>query len=275
MTAREAVRDRRQKTVERLRELGNTTFAVAHIARSAGNVPIQDAYLIAHRLVEDGLLVRVAQGLYALAERPATLAQRLFWLANSERFHLSHGSAMALHARASLPPGELLVTVEGERRPVQLTRAIAVRFLDRPRKVMGELATMQVEGLGAVPVATPETALLEGLREPNLCGGLLEVCRFAASRHGRWDGKKLVALARKQGVDAVGRRAALLMDWSGDPSAHELAALAPAPDAAVASLDPHGARRGPMDRRWRLRVNLPREEVQAALGLRTADSSAW
>jgi len=269
------VRDRRQKTVERLRELGNSTFAVAHIARSAGNVPIQDAYLIAHRLVEDGLLVRVAQGLYALSERPATLAQRLYWLANSERFYLSHGTAMALHARASLPQGELLVVVEGERRPAQLTRAIAVRFFDRPRKAMGEFATMQIDGLGAVPVATPETALLEGLREPDLCGGLLEVCRFAASRHGQWDGKKLVTIVRKWGVDAVGRRAGLLMDWAGDPAAQELNALVPAANAAVASLDPHGERRGTMDARWRLRVNLPRDEVMAALGLRTAESSAW
>lgn len=269
--------DRRKNVLERLRLKGNTTFNIAELAHVAGfrEYEHQSAHVLAHRMVQSGQLVRVDHGLYALPEKPAGVLSRFHWRVNANHFQLSHRTAMSLHGYGPpLPHAELVVTVDEAKRNRPLTDEIRLRFVKRHATEHGDPVQMDVPGIGRLPVADAETTLLEGMIAPELCGGLLAVCGFLVSRQGQWNAESLIKRVKRLGADSIGRRLGLLFEWSGDSMATQLEPLLPYKNSAVASLDPEGRRIGKLERRWRIRINLPREDVLAALGKGPAPSSA-
>jgi predicted transcriptional regulator of viral defense system len=257
----------REQVLAKLQALGCESFSILDIANCAGlgEENMSFAHSIGHDLVRAGHLMRVGQGLYAPASAIPMLDQKIAWYVRRP-YQLSHQSAMAAYASESLIGyPQIIVSAGAPQRTRLLAPNLEMWVVSRSEQQQGKPIWMDLAGLGNLPVSDPETTLLDGLRLPELCGGLLAVCRFVAARRGRWDARNLCERAGAIGVRSLGQRAGALLEWAEDPAAQNLDALVPEPNGPLAKLDANGSRTGKVERRWRLRINVALEEVQHAL----------
>jgi predicted transcriptional regulator of viral defense system len=134
--------------------------------------------------VKNGRLRRVARGVYAVVPRDVEAARfspDAFLVADAIRPEgvFCHHSALQLLGAAHSVWNQVTLYTHS-RRPPLLLDGLTLRFLDPPKQLAapGErtFATRRVEHRGRVLCVTgPERTLVEGLRRPDLAGGLEEL----------------------------------------------------------------------------------------------------
>jgi len=256
--------------VTRLHEQGRTVFRVADVRRNTG-LSAASARSLARRMVVSGTAVRATPGLFQLVPfelgrardyggNPLLLARALV---RDNDYCLSHGTAMEIHGMTTQPRLTVTVSTVRARRPV---KAGGYRFrftVCRPRDLFGitdHWATKQAR----VRVSDPERTVVDGLRHPEYCGGVTEVAQGMVMRRDTLNASLLIRYALQAGVGAVVRRLGYLLETLEMAPARELDSLRKALTPAYARLDPGLPARGAYLRRWRLRLNVPREEIAAS-----------
>jgi predicted transcriptional regulator of viral defense system len=116
-------------------------------------------------------------------------------------------------------------------------------------------------------ISALERTVIDGLRQPEYCGGVTEVAKGLWMRHGDMQPAKLVDYALRLRIGAVTRRLGYLLELYRIAPEHELARLRQTLTATYVPLDPILPREGPHVARWRLHVNISPEELEA---IRTA-----
>jgi predicted transcriptional regulator of viral defense system len=118
-----------------------------------------------------------------------------------------------------------------------------------------------VEKHGKVVVSDLERTVVDGLKQPEHCGGLTEVAKGISMRRTDVSAKKLVDYALRLGVGAVIRRLGYLMETYGIGTSAELARLRESLTGTYNLLDPVLPPAGVFLARWRLRLNVDPEEI--------------
>jgi predicted transcriptional regulator of viral defense system len=222
----------------------------------------QSASNLMRRLVDAGLLDRVARGAYAprpLGELGTRAASQDIALAVAAAFavephRIAFRSALDHHGLLAHPARTIQVAMP---RRVKLER-ISGRRLQAIHEPVATIAIgSEWAGAGA-SVSSVERALLESGGRPSLVGGWTVVA--SALTHAQLDPLKLSELARELHAEPALRRLgslseALNLDRIADN-------IAPPPeDASVLPLDPRAPAEDPwMDRRWRVRWPVSRRE---------------
>ena len=144
-------------------------------------------------------------------------------------------------------------------------RTRSVRLLDHefrlfrvpPSRITG--ATLVWRGSKRVPVSGRERTIVDGLRQPGLCGGIRHLVHIMSEygSSGERDAQKLAQVAREAGTGAVWKRLGYLTEllWTEDKGLRDEAAKHLT--TGNARLDPTVQRRGMLLRRWRLWINVP------------------
>jgi predicted transcriptional regulator of viral defense system len=114
----------------------------------------------------------------------------------------------------------------------------------------------------SVDISDLERTIIDGLRQPQYCGGVTEVVKGLWMRRQDMQATKLVDYALRLGTGAVIRRLGYLLELYGVASETELAKLRNALTAAYVPLDPVLPRDGSHLRRWRLQLNITPEELE-------------
>lgn len=252
-----------------LHERGRTLFTHADVEGITG-LSAKSARNLVAGLVNRGLATRLKPGLFILVpfelgrEReylgnPYVVAREL---ANTPEYYVSHGSAMDLHQMVTQPQLAVFVTAPKAIRP-RTVLGTEFRFVRCKREDLFGIAELWATKTERVRVSDLERTVIDGLKQPEHCGGLTEVAKGFWMRRDAIAVPKLVDYALRLGVGAVVRRLGFLLETFEIDAPAEIERLRAPLTATYAPLDPLMPAEGPWHARWRVRVNVEPDELRA------------
>jgi predicted transcriptional regulator of viral defense system len=252
-----------------LYDRAQTTFTLADATEITGLRPALASSLL-HKAAKRGLVSRLKRGVWVLippelgsateyAANPYLVAQRL--VGEAPHF-ISHASAMEIHRMVTQP--QLVVFASSTKRiPNRTLNETEYRFVLIKRDHFFGTAKHWVTKQESVDISDLERTVIDGLRQPEYCGGVTEVANGLWMRHADMQPAKLVDYALRLRIGAVTRRLGYLLELYGIAQENELARLRQSLTLTYVSLDPILPREGPHLARWRLQVNISPEELEA------------
>ena len=258
------------RLVAMLHERGRPLFTHADVVSITG-LAAKSARNLVVGLVNRGLATRLKPGLFILV--PFELGREREYLGNpyvvarelaeTSEYYVSHASAMDLHQMVTQPQLAVFVTSPKAIRP-RTVLGTEFRFVRcKPKDLFGVIDHWATK-TERVRVSDIERTVLDGLKQPEYCGGVTEVAKGFWMRRDAIDPIKLVAYARRLDVGAVVRRLGFLLETLEVPVSAELDQLRAGLTSTYALLDPlMPAEEGTYQARWRLRVYIAPEELRA------------
>lgn len=231
------------------------------------------------QLINNGVATRLKSGTFRLVpfelgfEReylgnPYIVARELVQSGHKgikEEYYLSYGSAFDLHQMVTQP--QLIVYVSSPRmmrsRTIQGTE---FRFVRCKTEDLFGITEIWIDKNEKVRVSDLERTLLDGLKQPVYCGGFSEVAKGFSIKHQAIDPQKLIDYAIKLDVGAINRRLGYLMELYNIGSRIHWEFLQTTLTPTYQLLDPELPAEGHHIARWRLRLNIPQEELLAIRG---------
>ena len=248
---------------------GRTTFTTAEAAQiSHLTVPLASSLL--HKARNRGLVSQLKRGLFIIVPpelgssseytgNPYLLAR---FLADDAPYFLSHATAMELHRMVTQP--QLVIFVSSTKRILNQTlHGTRFRFVHiKPKQYFGT-SKHWISKQESVEISDLERTILDGLRQPQYCGGITDVAKGLWMRHADIRVAKLIDYAKRLHVGSVYRRLGYLLELFSIATATELQTLRNTLTAAYVLLDPSLPSEGPHVAKWRLQLNIPAEELLA------------
>jgi predicted transcriptional regulator of viral defense system len=179
-----------------------------------------------------------------------------------EKYYLSHASAFDLHQITTQPQFVVYISCPKMVRPHTI-QGTEFRFIHCKPEILFGLTEMWIEKNHKVVVSDLERSLLDGLKQPRYCGGLSEVAKAFSMKQAAINPDKLVDYAIQLNVGAVFRRLGFLMELYAIGTAKHWNILQKQLTATYQLLDPELESEGPHTAKWRLRLNIPKEELLA------------
>jgi len=252
-----------------LYDRAQSTFTLADAEKITG-LSSNLASSLLHKAVGRGLVSRLKPGLFIIvppelgssaeyAGNPYLTAVRL---AGEAPCFISHASAMEIHRMVTQPQ---LVVFASSLKRIRSRKLHGNEFrfvLIRPEQYFG-IVKHWVTKQQTIDISDLERTVIDGLRQPEYCGGVTEVAKGLWMRHQDMRTAKLVDYALRLRVGAVSRRLGYLLDLYGMAPESELARLRASLTATYAPLDPMLPEEGPHLKRWRLQLNISPQELEA------------
>jgi predicted transcriptional regulator of viral defense system len=224
------------------------------------------------KLVDRGVAARLKPGLYVLVpfelgrERlypgnPLVVAREIM---HGEDYYLSHATAMEIHGMTTQPQLVVTVSTPASRRSVT-SLGVQFRFVRCQRKHLFGLTEHWVTKQEKVRVSDLERTVIDGLKQPEHCGGLTEIAKGLWMRRQDMNVDRLVQYASRIGVGAVVRRLGFLLETYELAGAPDLDRLRNGLTSTYVRLDPILPGEGKCLRRWRLQLNVAPEELRAVV----------
>jgi predicted transcriptional regulator of viral defense system len=258
--------------VRRLSTAQERVFTIERARDLAPDVRMKQTYVAEalHHLRRTGWIVPIKRGVYAVSSlAPGVAAVHEYELAMAlvEPAAISHWSAMHYHGLTEQIPRTVFVltTVESpvltnaagsspESRGLYRAGNATYRFIRvKPDRYFGTQTSWI--GEARFTITDPERTLLDGLSRPWYCGDFGEVMNGFATRRDQLDLGRITDYALKLDM-ATAKRLGWVLEKLGI-SGSELSRLEDVPIKSVRRLVANGPDRGPYDRRWMLRINLP------------------
>ena len=270
-TSRKTLGPQAAKLVTTLHELSRVVFRLEDVREITG-LSETSARSFVRKLVDRGVAARLKPGLYALVpfelgwERrypgnPLVVAREII---HGKEYYLSHATAMEIHGMTTQPQLVVLVSTPKPRRPVTAL-GVEFRFVGCRHRHFFGLTEEWVTKQEKVRVSDLERTIIDGLKQPEHCGGLTEVAKGLWMRREDVKADRLVQYAKRLGVGAVVRRLGFLLETYEMAAAPNLDRLRAGLTATYARLDPVLPAEGKRLRRWRLQLNIDPEELRAVV----------
>jgi predicted transcriptional regulator of viral defense system len=252
-----------------LYDSGKTIFTIADAGRIT-KLPPPLASSLLHKAAKRGLVSRLKRGLFVIVPPELGSSTEYFGnpylvarhLADVAPYFISHSSAMELHRMVTQPQFVIFVS-STKRIPKQTLHGTEFRFVYLKSQHFFGAMKHWVTKEQAVEVSDLERTIIDGLRQPEYCGGITEVAKGLWMRRADLRLQKLVEYATLFHSGAVTRRLGYLLELLGVATEVELYSLRKSLTATYVPLDPILPREGPHLARWRLQINVSPEELQA------------
>lgn len=255
-----------------LHERSRTVFRLDDVRAITGLSDVS-ARSFVRKLVNRGIAARLKPGLFVLV--PFELGRASQYLGSplivareivsGTAYYFSHGTAMEIHGMMTQPQLVITVSTPKPRRPASAL-GVEFRFVRCRRRHLFGLTEHWVTKQERVRVSDPERTIIDGLKQPEYCGGLTEVAKGLWIRRQDLEVDKLVAYARRIRVGAVVRRLGFLLETYGMAEPRDLERLRRGLTATYVRLDPVLPAEGKRHGRWRLQLNVAPEELRAVVG---------
>lgn len=257
--------------VAELYEQQKTIFSIKDVEGITGLSP-KSARGLAIRLVERGLATRLKPGLFILV--PAELGHERDYLGDpyvvaaeivgGPDYFVSHASAMDIHQMVTQPQLVVYTTTTHSIRPRSVL-GTEFRFVRcRSEHFFGAMDHWATK-TRKIRVSDLERTVIDGLRQSEYCGGFSEVAKGFWMRQQDMDVKKLVEYALMLDIGAVYRRLGYLLELFETEETDQLELLRKKLTATYVLLDPTLPTEGKFIARWRLRLNVSPEEIEAII----------
>ena len=242
-------------------------------ARAITGLSSHLASSLLHKAAHRGLVSRLKPGVFVIvppelgsaseyAGDPYLTAKRL---AGEAPCFISHASAMEIHRMVTQP--QLAVFASSSKRlRARTLQGREFRFIYlQPEHYFGTTKHW-VTKQESVEISDLERTVIDGLRQPEYCGGITEVAKGLWMRHQDMQAKKLVDYALRMATGAVVRRLGYVLELYAIAPESELARLRDALTETYAPLDPMLPAEGTHLRRWRLQLNVTPQELESRSG---------
>ena len=226
------------------------------------SLPPRQAYRWTARLKAAGLVSEVEKGKYLLLGlAPELVLSNSLFIANQlvNPSYISYWSALHFHGLTTQVPQMVFCATTKKKRPVTY-RGQTYRYVTiQPRKFFG----YQRERIGELPVlvADPAKAILDSLHQVRYSGGITEVAQALQTALQHIDIELLIDYANRMKDNSLSSRLGYLLDRLGQRVSGLSASASPV------ALDPARPRRGKLDPRWRIVINVPNENELFAPGV--------
>lgn len=248
-----------------------TVFSVAE-AQQALDAAYDATKKVLRRLTRAGWLVRLTAGSYAIVPLSSgdeatpeinryVIARELM---GETPYTITHESAMDVHNMLTRPVTRVIVTTPRRLNDREIL-GVPYRFVYAPPSALWGSEPVWVTPYEQVTVTDLERTILDGLARPDLCAGVSQVATGLWMRQDDFDWHRMAQHAHKMGRGAVAQRLGYLLELFelGSPSlTHGLQEMVTARYDLLDSLLPD---EGPYLARWRLRLNLDPETLQAVV----------
>lgn len=252
-----------------LYDQSQTTFALADAQRITGLSSTVASSLL-HKAVRRGLVSRLKPGLFVIV--PPELGSTKEYvgdpyltatkLAGDVPLYISHSSAMEIHRMVTQP--QLAVFASSSKRlRSRVLHGTEFRFVFVRSEQYFGTAKHWVTKQEAVEISDLERTVIDGLRQPEYCGGVTEVAKGLWMRQDDIKVARLIDYALRLGIGAVIRRLGYLLELYGLAPETELARLRKELTDTYLLLDPMLPKEGTHLRRWRIQLNATPEELEA------------
>lgn len=222
----------------------------------------------ARQITNRGIVTRLKPGLFILVPfelgkekeytgNPLIIAREL---ANGGDYYLSHGTAMEVHGMITQPRFVIHIATPQKHHPIHL-RGTEFRFIPCERGLFFGLANHWVTRQEMVIVSDLERTIIDGLRQPEYCGGITEVAKGIWIRRETIRIDSLIKYAAKINVGAVIRRLGYIMELYDLGASDDRKMLLTYLTDAYMKLDPTLPAEGKYIRKWRLRLNVSPDEL--------------
>jgi predicted transcriptional regulator of viral defense system len=258
--------------VTALHERGRLIFTLVD-AQSITGLKETSARTLVHKLVGRGVATRLRPGVFQLV--PLELGQESEYLGNpyvvarelmsGKPYYLSHASAMDIHNMVTQP--QLVVCVTSPK-PMRGRSILGTEFRFircKPEHFFGT-TDHWVSKQEKVTISDLERTVLDGLRQPEHCGGMTEVAKGLWIRRSDMNVNRLVEYAVRLNVGAVMRRLGFLLEVYDLGTAAHKDRLREHTGGSYSLLDPVLPPQGKHTARWHLRLNVDPEEFRAVIG---------
>jgi len=259
------------RLVTELHERGKTIFSYDDVEDITGLSSKSSRSLIL-RMVNRGVVTRLKAGLFILV--PFEMGREREYLGNSfvvarelygtPDYYISHASAMEIHQMVTQPQLVVYTTTPKCRRP-QFVLGTEFRFVRCKVEHFFGYADHWVTKTEKVQVSDLERTIVDGLKQPEYCGGFSEIAKGFWMRREDIDSGKLVDYALKINVGAVIRRLGFLLELFEIKASRELERLRERLTMTYSILDPIMPIEGKFFARWRLQLNVSPEEIEAVV----------
>jgi len=257
--------------VAELYEQQKTVFSNQDVETITGLSP-KAARGLTIRLVERGLVTRLKPGLFILV--PAELGHERDYLGDpyvvaaeivgGSDYFISHASAMDIHQMVTQPQLVVYTTTTQSIRPRSIL-GTEFRFVRcKPKDFFGTMDHWATK-TKKIKISDLERTVIDGLRQSEYCGGFSEVAKGFWMRRQDMDVKKLVEYALMLDVGAVYRRLGYLLELFETKEEDQQELLRKKLTASYVLLDPMMPAEGKFIARWRLRLNVSPEEIEAII----------
>jgi predicted transcriptional regulator of viral defense system len=257
--------------ITELHERGKTIFSYSEV-REITKLNSKTARGLIGRMVERGVAARLKPGLFILVpfemgrEReylgnPYVAAREL---ADTPDYYISHTSAMEIHRMVTQPQFVVFATTPKFLRS-RLVLGTEFRFVRCNRANLFGIISHWVTKTDKIQVSDLERTVIDGLKQSQHCGGFSEVAKGFWMRREDVNPQRLVDYALRLDVGAVIRRLGFLLELFEVNAHQDLDRLQERLTATYAILDPMLPNEGRLLSRWRLKLNIRPEELQAVV----------
>ena len=253
--------------VTTLHERNQTMFGVRDVKTITG-LGDASARSFVRSLVERGVVTRLKPGLFILV--PLELGKETEYmghpwlvakaLAGGRDYYLSHGTAMEAHQMLTQPQLVIYVSTPNPKR----TRSIMgteFRFVRCTKKQIFGIEEHWATKQDKVRVSDIDRTIIDGLKQPEYCGGITEVAKGLWMQREKVSPERLVEYAIRLNIGAVIRRLGYLLELYELGTDKTAKALTNRLTNTYVPLDPVLPSRGKHLHRWRLRLNVEPEEI--------------
>jgi predicted transcriptional regulator of viral defense system len=263
---------RSAQLVTGLHQRGRPIFTLAD-AQSITGLQEPSVRTLVHKLVGRGVAARLRPGVFQLV--PPELGQEREYLGNpylvarelmgGKPYYLSHASAMDIHDMVTQP--QLVVYVTSPK-PMRGRSVLGTEFRFIRCKPQHFFGTTEhwVTKQEKVTVSDLERTVVDGLRQPEYCGGVTELAKGLWMRRSDMNVTRLVDYALRIDTDAVKRRLGFLLETYNLGTEGERAPLREHTGAGYSLLDPILPAEGKYSAHWHLRLNVDPDEFRAVIG---------
>jgi len=259
------------RLVTELHERGKTIFSYDDVEDITGLSSKSSRSLIL-RMVNRGVVTRLKAGLFILV--PFEMGREREYLGNSfvvarelygtPDYYISHASAMEIHQMVTQPQLVVYTTTPKFLRS-RIVLGTEFRFVRCKVEHFFGYADHWVTKTEKVQVSDLERTIVDGLKQPEYCGGFSEIAKGFWMRREDIDSGKLVDYALKINVGAVIRRLGFLLELFEIKASRELERLRERLTMTYSILDPIMPAEGKFLARWRLKLNVSPEEIEAVV----------
>lgn len=225
------------------------------------------------KLVARGIATRLKPGLFVLVPfelghareymgNPYVIAREL---AGGRDYYLSHATAMDIHQMVTQPQLVVYVTTLRPFRPRDVLGTEFRSVRSKPEDFFG-VTEHWVDKQEKVFVSDLERTVIDGLKQPEYCGGVSEVAKGLWMRRQDINSNRLANYALRLDIGAVIRRLGYLMELYQIGGRDEVERLRADLTATYLLLDPVLPPEGKFHKRWRLRLNVTPEELRTVPG---------
>ncbi len=252
-----------------LNEQRRTTFALSDV-EAITHLSASSARNLVHKAQQRGLVTRLKPGLYNLVPfelgratehigSPYLIAREV---AGNAPYYLSHGTALELHRMLTQPNLIIYVSCTRRIRP-QTIGGYEYQFVLVTEAQMFGIAKHWVTKEQSVMISDMERTIIDSLRRPDLAGGITEIAKGLWMKRDSLSIERLIDYALRLDVGAVLRRLGYLLERNGMANETTLRPLRNKLSATYQRLDPVLPQEGSFLSRWRLRLNVSPEELDA------------